>query len=391
VDLHVLWALASKNHPDLQEAAADLEAARGRRLQAGTYPNPRLLYEQDTIGAAAAPQGNFRVDVSQELVTGGKRRLDLQVAGRGEDRAALALLGRQRQLLSRIRREYFDYVSWVAAEHASAEVVAALEQGLAVIRKLVEDVKSRPRTDLLRGEALLEEARISLARTRTARQASWRVLAVEIGSPDLPPPREARATGPAPRWEPAAVRARVLQSNTALREAAVEVEQARLAWKRSTAEAIPNVRVGAGYTLNNIEHAAGALVSVETALPLWDMKRGLVHEAEAKWVRAQAALRLTENRLARDTTQALASYESARIQVEQLNSAVIPRLQESVELLRKGYEAGSKEIGFTEVLQAAQALVTARLSLVEARRSLWLAIADLQGLMQLDLDEELAE
>jgi outer membrane protein TolC len=390
VDLQALWGLALTQHPGLREAEADLEAARGRRIQAGKCPNPQLLYEQDTIGAAAAPQGNFKVAVSQEVVTAGKRRLDREVAGRGQDRAALAMLGRQQEVLSRLRRGYYDYVSWVAAEQANKEIVTALEQGVSVIRQLVEKAKTRPRTDRLRGEAILGEARIGLARAHTSRLAAWRELAIEVGRPDLPPPQQAKARTLVPRWSPADVEARVQGTNTALREAEVQVDQARVAWQRAKAEVVPNIRVGAGYTLSNIEHAAGALVSIETSLPLWDAKQGLVYEAQAGMARAQASLRVTQNRLASQTTKAFAAYEAAHFQALQLDSEVIPRLQESWDLLRKGYfEAGAKEIAFLDVLQAQQALVAARLALVEARRSLWLAIADLEMLMQLDLDEEL--
>ena len=38
---------------------------------------------------------------------------------------------------------------------------------------------------------------------------------------------------------------------------------------------------------------------------------------------------------------------------------------------------------------AESALYAARLTLAETRQALWLAIADLQGLMQLDVDEDL--
>jgi outer membrane protein TolC len=43
------------------------------------------------------------------------------------------------------------------------------------------------------------------------------------------------------------------------------------------------------------------------------------------------------------------------------------------------------------VLLAQESLEDARLKLVEARRELWKAIADLQGLMQLDLGEDLGK
>jgi cobalt-zinc-cadmium efflux system outer membrane protein len=381
-----LWALALADNPALRTASADLEAARGRQIQAGRCPNPRLIYEQDTIGSSQAPAGNFKVELSQEIVTAGKNGLDRQIATRDVGLAGLGLVARKLEVLSRVRRAWYDYVSRVAAEQAGEEVVATLEEGLRGTRKLVE-VKLRPQTDLLRIEALLEEARISLGRERAARESAWAQLAAEVGVPGLPPRRVA-PPGEPPDWPADLVRARVLQTNTALKEGALAVERARLASKRAAAEAVPNVTVGGGYTVSEVEHAAGALVSLEAPLPLWDRKEGHVHEAQAKWVRARAALRETENRLTGETAAALAAYRAAREQVERLQRNVLPRLQTSLDLLRKGYQAGARQISFTDVLQAEQALATARLTLAEARRSLWLAVADLQSLMQLDLDEE---
>ena len=52
------------------------------------------------------------------------------------------------------------------------------------------------------------------------------------------------------------------------------------------------------------------------------------------------------------------------------------------------YQAGSTQATFSDVLMSQQGLNGTRLTLAEARRSLWQALADLQGLMQIDLDEE---
>src|SRR5262245_56812910 len=54
LDLHALWDVALLNNPSLREAAADVEAARGRLIQAGKYPNPRAVYTQSTIGNSVA-------------------------------------------------------------------------------------------------------------------------------------------------------------------------------------------------------------------------------------------------------------------------------------------------------------------------------------------------
>src|SRR5262249_40926961 len=133
----------------------------------------------------------------------------------------------------------------------------------------------------------------------------------------------------------------------------------------------------------------GAVVSVETPLPLWDRKQGRILEIEARWARAQAAQRTIANRLQRDTAEAFGRYGVALRQVEGVRTEVLPRLEKSVELVLESYRAGAAQITFADVLLAEQTLNDARLRLEEMRRDLWRAIADLQGLMQLDIDEEI--
>src|SRR5205823_3980588 len=133
------------------------------------------------------------------------------------------------------------------------------EQGLTTTRRLVEETRVRPRTDLLRIEALLEEARINLARSRAQRVAAWRQLAAEVGVSELSPPEEVR--GPfasVPRWDPQQVLTRVLAANTALKQVEVDVERARLALERARAQAVPNITVGGGYNAENVDRTAGA-------------------------------------------------------------------------------------------------------------------------------------
>src|SRR5262245_53823640 len=164
LDVAAAWDLALVYNPALREAAADVEAARGRLTQAGKYPNPKFIYEQEELGAREAPAGNVRLQVQQEVVTAGKRRLDRAIAGQGVDVAGAGMLTRRFEVLTRIRRAYYEYLAWLDAVQVNDEITAALRQGVAITRRLVEEVKNRPRTDLLRIEALLEEARSRQAR-----------------------------------------------------------------------------------------------------------------------------------------------------------------------------------------------------------------------------------
>jgi cobalt-zinc-cadmium efflux system outer membrane protein len=389
-DLAALWNLAVANNPSLREAAAEVEAAFGRRIQAGKYPNPHVAYSQENLGTSVEPAGAVKVEVTQEIVTAGKRRLDVAMATESTAAAHLALLGRKFDVLTRIRRAYYAYLGGFNTVSVNEQTVAGLEQGLEITRKQVEEAKTRPRTDLFRIEALLEEARIRLASSRVNLKAAWQQLASEVGVADLPPPKAAGDFPvKVPTWDPEAILRRVQAVNTDLRRAALEVRVARLEVERARAEAIPNVTVGGGYSHDFAENLQGAIISVDTALPLWDRKQGRIHEAESHWVGAEAAQRSVAARLNSETAAAIARYQVARVEVERLATAIVPRLQESLDLLRRSYQAGAAQTTFADVLSAQQALDAARLTLAERRQALWLAIADLQGLMQLDADEEL--
>jgi len=57
VDLASLWNLTLENNPNLREAAARLEMARGKHIQAARYPNPQVAYEEEDLGTGGAPAG----------------------------------------------------------------------------------------------------------------------------------------------------------------------------------------------------------------------------------------------------------------------------------------------------------------------------------------------
>jgi cobalt-zinc-cadmium efflux system outer membrane protein len=390
-DLPSLWKLALELNPSLREAEAEIEAARGRLIQATKYPNPRITYSEEELGTSQAAAGAIVVQVQQEIVTGRKRRLEQAAAGRGLGAASLALIARRFEVLTRIRRAYYDYLGWRSTMQVNTQIVATLQAGANVTRELVEKAKSRPRQDLLRIEALLQEARINLDRSRLNEQATWQQLAAEIGlPPPTPPAADSSASEPLiPSWTQDAVMRRVLSVNAELRQAALTREKARLEMERARAEAIPNITVGAGYSRNFAEREAGAVVSLETPLPFWDRKQGLIHEARAHWFKAQAAERITATRLQRETADAWARFQGAQEQVKRLQQEVLPRLEDSLDLITKGYyKAGAPQITFADVLLAEQALNESRLKLAETRRELWRSLADLQGLMHLDVGEE---
>ena len=96
-----------EGNPRLAQAGFVIEAARGRAIQAGLYPNPTVSATFDELGD---PQGRRGVNtvplVSQEIVTGGKLGLSRAAAEREVDQSTLALATRRAELLASIRVDF---------------------------------------------------------------------------------------------------------------------------------------------------------------------------------------------------------------------------------------------------------------------------------------------
>jgi cobalt-zinc-cadmium efflux system outer membrane protein len=386
VSMERLWQIALENQTELREAALRFSEARGRQSQAGKYLNPLLSYEESPLGSRTFPQGDISIAVRQEIMTAGKFRLDKRVAATQSDSASLELHQKEFDILTRIRRGYFDYLTLVEETRVLDVSSKAFEDRVKQARLLFP--KTISRTEVISLELLLEEIRLEQIRTRAALQTSWAQLAADVGMPDLPlpvtvvdPPHDM------PLWTLDEIEERVGQ-NSSVRQALIDAETARWQLERARAEAVPNITIGGGYALQNTNRIAGAIVSVDAPLPFWDRKQGRIREAEAAYARLNAAVRSLELRLLGQTREAYGRYLLARESLRQLNEKTLPFLTSRVDLIKKAFKAGAENVNFNDVFQAEQALIKAQAEQFHVRRDLWRAIADLQGLMQVSLAEE---
>src|SRR5262245_56274003 len=108
--LAALEQMALQHNPTLIQAAAKLEAARGRLIQAGLYPNPTIGYVGDEIGAAgtAGQQGIF---VDQVIVTGRKLRLNRAKFCQEITQAEWQALAQQYRVLNGVRMRFYEVLA----------------------------------------------------------------------------------------------------------------------------------------------------------------------------------------------------------------------------------------------------------------------------------------
>src|SRR2546425_2826511 len=74
-----LEQIALSNNPTLAQAAAEIRAATGRKLQSGLYPNPTVGYQGEQIRGGIQGGGEQGFFVSQDIVLGSKLGLNRKI------------------------------------------------------------------------------------------------------------------------------------------------------------------------------------------------------------------------------------------------------------------------------------------------------------------------
>src|SRR5260370_26881576 len=72
ITLEELQQMALQNNPTFAQSAANIQAAEGRKKQAGLYPNPTVGYQGEQIRGGVVYRGEERVFLSPGNLLGGK-------------------------------------------------------------------------------------------------------------------------------------------------------------------------------------------------------------------------------------------------------------------------------------------------------------------------------
>jgi cobalt-zinc-cadmium efflux system outer membrane protein len=382
LSLDEIVALAVASHPDLAAARARADAARGRLIQAGLYPNPTVRWIGTQIGEKGAGSGEQGPLFTQTVVTGGKLRLARAAASHGVAAADWQAVTRWFDVVTRVRLAYFEALTARREVAASREVVRIAEEGLEAARKLqLAGAGTRP--DVLRAQVELEQSRVRLEVARQRAVTADELLAVTAGRRVLPGgPRDFPLEGPVPEYAHDDLLEAILARSSEVQEALANVLQAEQLVARAVAERVPDLTLGARPFYGDADNTFRTGFEVGTAIPVCNRNQGNIHAAQADLARTRADVQSVELRLAERLAPAHQRYVNARRQARAFAEQILPNAQESLRLVRLGYESGDPKYDYTAVLQAQHTLVQARLTYVQVLGELWRAVSELAGLLQ---------
>lgn len=242
--------IALGSNPTIRLAAARVEAARGRWVQGGLPPNPTAGFQGTEIGDSGKA-GQLGFYVGQEVVTGGKLRLNRSIATAEIAREDAQLAAQRLRVLTDVRAAFFDVLVAQRRVEIASELVRIGERGESAAGALLRGMQaSRP--DYLQARVELNSARMLLDNSRTAHEGAWQQLVAVMGLPGmvmLPAIGDLHSMANNCTFDE--VLSQLLSNSPELGAAYASVDRARNAIARARVEWRPNVDLQAGAQHDN--------------------------------------------------------------------------------------------------------------------------------------------
>jgi outer membrane protein, heavy metal efflux system len=378
-----LVARALAENLDLRAARAEIEAARGRLLQAGLRPNPML-----DLGAQQSVTGsdnNLNAGVTLPLDLNGRKAGRVGVAERELEQKEAQVLNRARELGAEVRMKAGEVL-------AAQRNLRITDELLGINRQALQLIGDRVR----RGAApALEESlqRVEVNRLEASRQllqsraeVATLQLQVLVGLPPETPlsvqgdlrtlPMTLAREGALERALAVRPDLRMARAEVAMAQAKIRKEEAEGRWDASVN--VGYMRQDFGYDLSgltargelrpitDIFHYVGGGVTI--MLPVRNRNQGNIAAAFAEARAAERREDLATLTVRQEVVAAFTQHEAAERALDIYTQGVREVARQNLEVMRKAYQLGRAtlleviaeqrrymdiEMGYTEALQQA--------------------------------------
>lgn len=373
--------LAERQHPQLAEAHALVEAAAGRAQQAGALPNPEVIIgaQQLPLDSNASNQREYVAGIAQPIPLGGRlskareaELLDREVRIRG-------LEVTRRELRKRVHGAFATALYQEQAFEIQNQSAQSVEKVSAITKARVNAGDAAPE-ELARSEMELARARLEVQRAQSLRDQALLGLAASLGDTSLQVKSltgKLDAVFEVPTLEALAANLST-QPELALADANRRASNARIDLAR--AERIPDIKVEALYHRLESTKENTFDIGLSIPLPLFDRNQGKLREARAEAAAAEARSRLTQNELNLRLRESYAQLTSALATSRTLQTEILPRAESILKAAEARYAAG--ETSLAELLPVRRDWAAIQLSHLESLRDMMQSWAEVSGYLR---------
>ena len=372
--------------PSLKAGALEIEAAEGRKIQAGLSPNPEASIEvEDSLGTGGY-RGFSRTQttllISQLFELGGKldRRVEAASAARDVARA-----DQEVRRLDVMARTAEAFVAVLGAQRRLSIAEDRLKRAASLIPALRRRVEAgaSPNVEVIRGQVAVDLARIETERARTGLDTARRSLASQWGDsmPDFV--KVAGDLDTVTNPPPLATLTANLDDNPRLTRWGTlqTAREADLRVQRSLAT--PDVTFGIGPRRYSETNDTGVVFSLSIPIPVNNRNQGAIIESRKELEKTGAERSAARLDLYRDVSGAYGDLAAAWAEINRLRGAVLPAARDALRGVQAGY--GQGRFGVIDLLDAQGTLSEAEARYGDALTTYHAAAAKIEGLTALPL------
>ena len=381
VNISYFRDLALTRSPVVSIGQQRVEAAKGRQVQAGLYPNTRVGYHANEIGMHGS-NGAHGVFLQQRFITGGKRELDVQIAEQAVFSEQFFLEASKLRVLTDVDNAFGNLLIAQQKVDVLSTLVNVNRTTFDATKRLVEAGQSGKHVEW---QASIELSQAEVARDQAIQehQYAWRDLMFVCGQPNI---KLVRVSGDVAKVVNGgsfqAVVESIINKSPQVAMAQQRIQQATLNVRRQKLETIPNI--DAMVSLRNHSLTGDNITNIQVGIPvpLFDKNQGNIRAAEAEEAMRRAELRRLKLSLRQRAASVYRDFETARIAESRYREEILGSATKNLNLITKGYQDG--QVDFLSMLTAQRTLLNVQLTYLRSSRKLHNAVTKLNGHLLFD-------
>lgn len=370
------------NHPTLNSAAARVRAAQAEGVQAGLSPNPQLGLFIDELGNENDP-GLWGAYIQRNVVRGNKLGLAREIKNREASVLELEFEKQFLRIKTDVRTAFYQLLIAQQKYELAYQLYESQKKAIEKSKQLFEAGES-PRTDVIQTELQAQKTLVLLRQSEVVLQNLWRELAVAIGQPEL---GYQVITGQLdPITQPISYEfclSEIMNKSPELLQAQAKIEQARATVNREVAETVPNYQTQFRLGRDSATNHFFTGVQLQVPIQVNDRNQGNIAAANTRVLEAQNNAETIKLRLAKRLASEFRQYESALQKSNLYASQLLPKSQEALKLLTRGYP---EEVGILQVLSAQQQVIDITTEFLDSLSQVWASRVRIEGFL---LDDSL--
>ncbi|HXM95211.1 MAG TPA: TolC family protein [Candidatus Dormibacteraeota bacterium] len=389
ITLEELQQMALQNNPTFAQSAANIRAAEGRKRQSGSYPNPTVGYQGEQIRGGSFHGGEQGFFVQQDIVLGGKLRLNRNIFDQELKQAETEAEEQKLRVVANVRMSYI--------QAQAAQQTLKLRQDLS---KLADDavetthqlsnVGQADAPDVLESEVEAQQAQLAVTMAEQNQQRVWKALAAVVGNPRLLLMKLEGKLEDTPPINADELVEKIVNESPAVRIAEVGVKRAEAALARAKREPVPDLQLRGGIEQNNelVSAPSGRPVGLQgfadvgVRIPIFDRNQGNIATAKADAERAKREVERVKLVLRERAASVVQNYTFSQTAVDRYKNQMIPRAQKAYEMYTKKYQ--EMAAAYPQVLISQRTLMQLEVSYINALENFATSSVSLQSYLLTD-------